>query len=64
MTDMADHSWQRRCALCGALDAEHAYAAPDDDAHTWHCPRCEAVRYLWEPAVGWEPAAQPLRRIS
>lgn len=56
-------SWQRRCALCGALDAEHAYAAPAD-GQTWHCPRCEAVRYLWEPAVEGQPAVGPLRRIS
>jgi hypothetical protein len=47
---MDDGSWQRRCALCGALDADHAYAAPDDDGG-WECPRCEAVRYLWEPTL-------------
>lgn len=57
MTRMQEQSWQRRCALCGALDAEHAYAAPEDDTD-WHCPRCEAVRYLWQPA------ASPLRRTG
>ncbi len=58
MLGMDDAVWQRRCALCGALDADHAYPAPEDGQH-WECPRCEAVRALWEPV-----AAPERRRLA
>ncbi len=44
---VADTDWQRRCALCGALDAEGARPTPGDD-EDWQCDRCYAVRALWE----------------
>ena len=51
MYGMAETTWRRQCALCGALDADHAYAVPDDEHDDWHCPRCEAVRFLWHPEL-------------
>ncbi|HEX7354109.1 MAG TPA: hypothetical protein VF288_04665 [Mycobacteriales bacterium] len=58
---MPDTTWRRQCALCGALDADHAYAAPDDDgAEPWSCHRCEAIRFLWHPVL--RPSARAERR--
>jgi hypothetical protein len=56
---MAETTWRRQCALCGALDADHAYAAPEGE-DDWHCPRCEAVRFLWHPVL--RPVARDERR--
>jgi hypothetical protein len=50
--------WQRQCALCGGLDADHAWPEPVDDGEPWHCPRCEAVRWLWRPARHRHAAAR------
>ncbi len=44
---LVDEDWLRCCALCGAVDSEHAWPAPADDGEGWCCPRCEAVRWLW-----------------
>ncbi|MGH3744257.1 MAG: hypothetical protein ACRDTP_05300 [Mycobacteriales bacterium] len=57
---MPDTTWRRQCALCGALDADHAYAAPDDEGEAWACPRCEAIRFLWHPVL--RPSARGERR--